>query len=574
MEILGLKKANCKNCHKCIRECPVKSIEFSQQQARIIGRECILCGRCVVVCPQNAKEVRSDVARVKAAMAEGRRVVASVAPSFIVDYPVEGIEEMRVLLGHLGFATAEETAVGAHIVKKEYERMVRQGEQDIIISTCCPSIISLVKKYFPGLTGCLAPVVSPMEAHARYLKAQDPDAYVVFIGPCISKKGEAEEPGSHVDCVLTFEEVRQWLIGWLDETRTSPEFPSCDKSERRSRFFPKTGGIIQSMDRAGTGYRYYAIDGAEKCIAALKDIEGGGLHHCFIEMSICEGSCIGGPMVRSFRGGMLECHNKVTDYAAPGYPDHMENRDFEPELPASFSIAKTILPDPVREETPGEAQIRAILEKTGKFSPEQELNCGCCGYPTCREKAKAVYNGKAEITMCIPYMMERAESFSDKVISSTPTAILVLDENLAIQQVNNAARVLLKLDCTVDLVRKPVGDLLDPTDCLFVLDDGRSIRDKKVWLEGPQKYVEETIVYDIENKLLILLMKDVTEQHREEEKNQAFQRQTAEITDQVIQKQMRVVQEIASLLGETTAETKIALTKLKEAVYTEEKAHE
>ena len=330
MEILGLKKANCKNCHRCIRVCPVKSIEFSQQQARIITKECILCGQCVVSCPQHAKEVRSDVWRVREAIARGRRVVASVAPSFIVDYPVEGIEAMRVLLGHLGFSDAEETAMGAHIVKKEYERMVREGKQDIIISTCCPAATSLVRKYFPHLTDCLAPVISPMEAHARYLKALDPDAYVVFISPCIAKKAEAEEEGSAVDCVLTFGEVRQWLSDWRESVQVTPQLPPCDRRERRSRFFPKTGGIIQSMDRAGTGYRYYAVDGAQKCIAALKDIEGGGLHRCFIEMSICEGSCIGGPMVLSFRGGMLECNNKVTDYAAPGYPDAMENRDFEP----------------------------------------------------------------------------------------------------------------------------------------------------------------------------------------------------------------------------------------------------
>ncbi|MEA5011365.1 MAG: [Fe-Fe] hydrogenase large subunit C-terminal domain-containing protein [Angelakisella sp.] len=569
MEILGLKKANCKSCHKCIRECPVKSIEFSGQQARIIGDECILCGRCVVSCPQNAKEVRIDLPRVKAAMAAGRRVVASVAPSFIVDFSVEGIEEMSTLLGSLGFAATEETAVGAHIVKKEYERIIREGSQDILISTCCPSVVSLVQKYFPGLVGCLAPVVSPMEAHARHIKARDKDAFVVFIGPCISKKGEAQQDDSMVDCVLTFEEVRQWL----EDAEVEPAAVSCDKSERRSRFFPKTGGIIQSMDRMGTGYRYYAVDGPQKCIAALKDVEGGGLHHCFIEMSICEGSCIGGPMVRSFRGGMLECHNKVTDYAAPGYPDHMENKDFEPtEL--VLELARAIPALPVRENNPGEAQIRAILEKTGKFSPEQELNCGCCGYPTCREKAKAVYNGKAEITMCLPYMMERAESFSDKVISSTPTAILVLDEDLIVQQINGAACKLLRLERPDQLLKKPVSDIMDPTDFLFVLDDGRSIRDKTIWLEGPRRFAEETIVYDIESKLLILLMKDVTKQQREAEKSQELKRQTVEVTDRIIEKQMRIVQEIASLLGETTAETKIALTKLKQTVYMEDKTHE
>ena len=207
MEVLGLKRANCKSCHKCIRVCPVKSIEFSGQQAKIIGSECILCGQCVVTCPQNAKVVRSDVERVKAAIAEGRRVIASVAPSFIVDFPVEGIEELDAMLRKLGFAGTGETAQGAYLVKSEYERMVREKRQDIIISTCCPSAVRLVQKYYPELVDCLAPVVSPMEAHARYIKEQDPDAFVVFVGPCISKKAEAEDYPGAVDCVLTFEDI-------------------------------------------------------------------------------------------------------------------------------------------------------------------------------------------------------------------------------------------------------------------------------------------------------------------------------------------------------------------------------
>lgn len=561
MEILGLKKANCKNCHRCIRECPVKSIEFSSQQARIIKDECILCGRCVITCPQNAKVVRNDVAQVRQAMAEGRRVIASVAPSFIVDFPVEGIEQMRQLLAGLGFAGTEETAVGAHIVKSEYERIVRQAKQDVVITTCCPSVIKLIQKYHPQMLGCLAPVISPMDAHGKLIKEKDPDAYVVFIGPCISKKAEIEEYPTGIDCVLTFEEVRDWLA----EAQISPPTVPCDKSGAMSRFFPKTGGIIQSMNRTGTGYRYYAIDGAEKCIQALKDLENGNLHHCFVEMSICEGSCINGPMVRSFRGGgMLECHDKVTDYAAPGYPDHMDYRDFTPQY--HFSLDKTVRPELVREQVPGEKELREILEKMGKFMPEQELNCGSCGYPTCREKAKAVYNGKAEITMCLPYMKERAESFSDKIISSTPNAILVLDENLVIQQLNQAACHLLGLSRPDQAVKKDVSELLDPTDFAYVLADGRSITDKKTWLGEVDRFVEETIVYDIDSKLLIALMKDITEQQRRERKAAELRQQTIEVTDRIVEKQMRVVQEIASLLGETTAETKVALTKLKKAV--------
>lgn len=567
MEILGLKKANCKSCHKCIRVCPVKSIEFSGQQAKIIGSECILCGQCVVTCPQNAKVVRSDVQRVKAAMAEGRRVVASLAPSFIVDFPVDGIEEMASMLEKLGFADTQETALGAYLVKSEYERMVREKRQDIILSTCCPSAVRLVQKYYPQLVGYLAPVVSPMEAHARYVKERDPEAFVVFIGPCISKKAEAEDFSHAVDCVLTFEELK----AWAQEEKAEPEVRDCDLGGRRSRFFPKPGGIIQSMDREGTGYRYYAVDGPEKCVTALRDIQSGRLHNVFLEMNICEGGCINGPMIRSRQGGVLECQDRVTDYAAPGFPDLPPRRDFRTEYPVPLACA--IPAAPVREKIPTPEELAAILEKMGKTSPLDELNCGSCGYPTCREKAKAVFNGKAEVTMCLPYMRERAESLSDKIIGSTPNAILVVGEDLTVQQMNNAACRLFGLERQDAAVHKPVENFLDPVDFIFVLEDGRPIRDRKLWLERQEKFVEETIVYDIENKLLLAIMKDVTAEERENRRAQELRQQTLEVTDRIIQKQMRTVQEIASLLGETTAETKVALTKLRGAV-AEEKGHE
>lgn len=565
MEVLGLKKANCKSCHKCIRVCPVKSIEFSGQQAKIIGDECILCGQCVVTCPQNAKVVRSDAERVKAAMAAGARVVASVAPSFIVDFPVEGIEELAVMLKKLGFAETRETAMGAYLVKSEYEKMVREKRQDIILSTCCPSAVRLVQKYYPDLVPCLAPVISPMEAHARYIKEKDPDAFVVFIGPCISKKAEAEDFSGSVDCVLTFEELR----AWAEKEQAEPEPLACDLGGRRSRFFPKPGGIIQSMDREGTGYRYYAVDGPEKCAAALRDIQSGRLHNVFLEMNICEGGCIGGPMIRSRQGGVLECQDRVTDYAAPGFPDTPPRRDFQADREVPMACA--IPPRPVREKVPTQEELEAILAKMGKTSPLDELNCGSCGYPTCREKAKAVFNGKAEITMCLPYMRERAESLSDKIIGSTPNAILVVGEDLTVQQMNGAACRLLEVDHQTALAHRPVEEFLDPVDFVFVLEDGRPIRDKKVWLEGCGKFVEETIVYDIDNKLLLAIMKDVTAQEREDRRTQELRRQTLEVTDRIIQKQMRTVQEIASLLGETTAETKVALTKLRGAVAEGEK---
>ena len=292
MGILGLKKVNCKNCHKCIRECPVKSIDFTNDQANIIDHECILCGRCVVACPQNAKNVKDDTGLVLEAIAAGKKVVASVAPSFIADFDVDGIKTFEKTLQALGFAYACETAEGAYIVKKEYERMVNGAQQDVIITTCCHSAVKLVQKYFPSLVGCLAPALSPMQAHGRLIKQRDPDAFVVFIGPCISKKEEIIAYPGDVDVVLTFEELR----GMMDQKQIDWAQPGDDvATERyRSRFFPTTGGILQSMDQEGTDYRYMAIDGAENCIAAFKEIAAGNLHHYFIEMSVCEGSCIAG----------------------------------------------------------------------------------------------------------------------------------------------------------------------------------------------------------------------------------------------------------------------------------------
>ena len=186
--VLKLKKSNCKNCHRCIRRCPVKAIRFTGNQARIIEDECILCGQCFVVCPQNAKEIVDDTERVKVMLQGSAPVIASVAPSFYACWEGCGINSIRKALRELGFADAEETAIGATVVKREYEHMLKVGQQDVIISSCCPSVNLLVEKHFPDLKQYLAPVVSPMIAHAKDIKKRIPDAKVVFIGPCVSKK--------------------------------------------------------------------------------------------------------------------------------------------------------------------------------------------------------------------------------------------------------------------------------------------------------------------------------------------------------------------------------------------------
>ena len=251
--ILQLKKANCKNCYKCIRECPVKSIKFADHQANIIKDECILCGACFVACPQNAKQVRNDVPTAKgliraAQLAGGKPVVLSLAPSFIADFAVSGLEDLQGIFKAMGFAWAEETAVGAQIVTREYQRMVDQKEQDIIITTCCHTVNTLIQRYYPQAIPYMAHTLSPMLAHAKYIKEQHPGAMVVFAGPCLSKKAEAEQYG-YVDCVLTFDELREWM----EETQAAVpglELPpplTPEEQGRRSRSYPISGGILKTM---------------------------------------------------------------------------------------------------------------------------------------------------------------------------------------------------------------------------------------------------------------------------------------------------------------------------------------
>ena len=551
---LTLKKSNCKNCYKCIRHCPVKSIRFSANQAHIIGDECIMCGQCFVVCPQNAKEIVNETERAKVLLQSGAPVYVSLAPSFIANYDGIGIESMRKAIKQLGFNDVEETAIGATIVKTEYEKLLADEHRDIVISSCCHSVNLLIQKYFPNILGYLADVVTPMHAHCADIKRRCPEAKTVFIGPCVSKKDEADFTGGMVDAVLTFEELTEWL----KEENIELE-PGVDKTpESLARFFPTTGGILKTLVNRTPGYTYMAIDGVENCIEALKDIESGKIHNCFIEMSACAGSCIGGPVMEKYHRSPVKDYMSVASYAG--------DRDFDFEPLDPFVVRKNYLPIDRHATQPTDAEINEVLRKMGKFKPSDELNCGSCGYNTCREKAAAVIAGKAEISMCLPFLKDKAESFSDCIVNNTPNGLIVLNENLEVQQINDAARKIMNIRSASDVLGDQVIRILDPGIFVQVLNTKRSVRDERVYLAEYKKYVEQTVVYDAAYNLLVCIIRDVTDEENEREKKENISRQTVEIADKVVDKQMRIVQEIASLLGETAAETKIALTKLKESI--------
>ena len=309
------------------------------------------------------------------------------------------------------------------------------------------------------------------------------------------------------------------------------------------------------------GYTYIAIDGVENCKQALKDIIEGKVHKCFIEMSACVGSCVGGPIMEKHRRMSITDTMEIIGFAG--------DKEFEINQPKPHELQKIFEHIPQRTIVPSEFEIMSVLRQMGKTNAEQELNCSSCGYNTCREKAIAVCQGKAEISMCMPFLKHRAESFSDNIVKNTPNGIIVLNDKLEVQQINDAACRIMNIKHATDVMGDLVVRILDPISFMKVLTTGQSICDQRVYLAEYKRYIEQNIFMDRELNLIIGIMRDVTEEETQRRKKEDINQQTLEIADQVVDKQMRIVQEIAYLLGETAAETKIALSKLKESIANE-----
>ncbi len=551
---LTSKENDCRSCYKCIRNCPTKSISFQNGQASIIPDECVMCGTCFLVCPQSCKVIRDDLAVAQKLIADHQDVIASVAPSFLASFPGVSFETMKAALLNLGFQDAEETAVGATIVKKEYDALCDDGKHDIIISTCCHSINLLIEKHYPDAAKYLAPVLSPMLAHGLDLKRRHPSAKVVFLGPCISKKNEIEMYPGSVDCVLTFLELERWLA--KAQITIAPDPNPKKVVASLARLFPIEGGILATMKRDNPRFTYMAVTGMEASIAALKDILSGKVHQAFIEMSSCQGSCINGPAIDPAARAVVSSYLAVSHSAG--------KEDFAVAAYASEELKKRMPAFKKEEIRPSEEEITAVLRKIGKTSPKDELNCSSCGYPTCRDKAIAVLRGKASLEMCLPFLMQKAQSFSNSIVDTSDNAILALNEDLVVQLANPAMGVLLGKD-SKDLVGKPVSAFLEP-DLFAAALAGTAVRERKIYLAPYGKYLDATVSYNPQFHIIIGVYRDVTSEEKKRQKDQEIASKAAKITTEVIDKNMRAVQEIASLLGESTAETKVALSQLKDVL--------
>ena len=558
MQYLDFTGSKCRDCYKCLRECPVKAIKFVDHEARIIEDRCILCGKCTVVCPQNAKRVHSETDTVEALLASGRPVIATVAPSFVSAFGLKDFSAMGIALGKLGFKMAEETAVGANIVTAEYEKLLETGEYKNFITSACPAINRMIQLYYPKALKYLAPVASPMVAHARLLKKRYPEAEIVFIGPCIAKKREGRESGL-ISAVLTFNELKTMFDARGIDPAAIASLPVHPSENNRSKYYPISRGIIKSFNKLPKGYEYVAVDGVKRSFDVLEDIDG--LEGMFIEINCCEYACINGPATLK-RDGALKANEDVRRYALSS----LENDKAGDYIDAmGTDLAEGHPRISLGNVVPSERDIRLTLAKTGKLTPEDELNCGACGYPTCREKAIAVLNGNADLDMCIPYMRKRAESMSFEIIQNSPNGIIMMDYDLKITESNALARKLLGIEMS-DPKGTYLYESINAAEFFRAVADGKNVHRKKVYIEETKRYVDMNIVMLPEHKTLFAVLKDVTDNVEYSKALDEVRAKTLATTDEVIKKQMRVAQEIASLLGETTAETKVALLKLKETL--------
>lgn len=568
MKVIDFHDANCKHCYKCVRNCSVKAISVKNEQAHIIRDACIHCGHCLEVCPQNAKTFASDMDRVKSYLRQGIKTVISIAPSYlgVLDYEMPG-QVVDALL-KLGFSEVRETAEGAAFVTKEYKRILAEGEMENMITTCCPSMNDLIEKYYPSLTKYMIPVVSPMIAHGRIIKnIHGLDTKVVFLGPCIAKKEEAigdQRVAGAIDAILTFEELENWLAAENIVIKNCEEKPFANPEVNINRLYPVSGGVISSVLKEGAedDYQKIYVDGLESCMELLDALEKGELQHCFIEANVCSGGCIKGPASNNWKSSFTKAKIRIEKQVKHAPAD--ENIYIE-EIPLSKKFTNRSR----RQNVPTEEQIRDILRTSGKYKKEDELNCGACGYPTCREKAIAVFQNKAEASMCMPYAIARAESMSNIVMDVTPNLNLLIDNELRIRECNKIAQKKLGVS-RKEALESYIFEYIETQDIEEVLATKKPIMHKKIELPQIHLVAEETIVYIEELESVLVIYQDIFKEELAKEKRLHLKMETVEMAQRVIDKQMMVAQEIAGLLGETTAETKVTLTKLRDSILFDE----
>jgi iron only hydrogenase large subunit-like protein len=537
-------------------------------QAQIVEEKCIACGNCFLVCPQNARNIHSDLENVENALVQGKKIIISIAPSYlgVYDEPYKLIS----LLKYLGASLVEETAIGAEQVSKMYSEYIKTTKKNNAITTCCPTVNMMVQNYYPDLIKYLIPIDSPMVAHCKMIrKKHGNDAYIVFLGPCISKKCEAYgyQLSGVMDAVISFEEIDKLMesrnINLSEFEETYPDL----EGNYTGKKYPLEQGILSGISDTVEKSKFTPVSilGIENLRKAFDALSNEEIANVLIEANSCDGGCIGGPAVpkksKNVYARKIKARNKIQTLR------NNEYKNYTPEekklnYVRNFRNKQYIHPAFTEEE------IRNVLEQTGKHNKSDELNCGACGYDTCREKAISVLEGLSHPQMCMPYMRSEAEKISNIYFEYSPSIIIIADLDLNILDLNPVGEKVFNID-SHSVKNKPLSLIMPDKDFKFVLKTEENMDGRKLNLEKYGLIVYERIIYLPKNKILFGILNDITNDELKKEQIINFKMNTLETADKVIEKQMRVAQEIAGLLGETTAETKAALLKLKKVVLEE-----
>lgn len=554
---------NCQDCYKCIRECPVKAIRVEGNKASIIDERCIFCGHCTQVCPTGAKKVRDGLTRAKYTLARHPgRVYMSLAPSYLSEFGDVSPERLAGAIRRLGVAGVSETALGAEAVSRETERLLAGGAGQIFISSSCPVAVDYIRKYAPSFTGNITPVVSPMVAHAAMLKSlYGDDIRVVFAGPCVGKKSEADNFPDLVDVAITFRDLRSWF----DEEGIDPTLPEPPGAENRSDFVPRRatygslypidGGMLAGMARAD-GVQYMSFSGLDSIKDVLDGLDAGALKQpVFLELLACRGGCVNGPAKLRHLSAAQKRHNVIEKAAKTS-----------PEPPAvvpdgSLYLTADFAPDPQNQtRNYSEQEIKEALESVGKTGPKDELNCSGCGYDSCRDFAAAMLDGNAEPNMCASYMRKIAHDKATVLLQKIPAGVVLVNSDLKIVDMNRhfAAYMGDEVSAVYDVVPGMAGSDIDRV-CDFgqffrtALATGEELLERRIASGGKTWLLS---IYNIQKYRQVF---GLLQNMREPAVQQDW---ILEKTREVIRNHMTTVQNVAGLLGENAAFTDATLRSI------------
>ncbi len=546
--IIEVREADCRSCYRCIRHCALKAISCRDDRTRIIREECIYCGRCVLECGRGARVVTSDRPMIEEALRRGEKLYVSVAPSFPAAFNGINLFQLSAALKKLGFTAVEETAIGAEQVTRAYEELIASRSMPNIITSSCVALNLLVQKRFPELLPQLAPVLTPALTHAKMMHAvYGSRARVVHIGPCIAKKAET---GKGIFAALTFLQLREWLdergIDFGEEDRTARGMRN-----RKMRYFPAAGGIAANLKRElRAEYESVSVDGVEECIEALETLSREKPTGYFFEMNICRGGCLGSVVMRMMNASLLHGRALIKEYARSLR---------EADIPLTDGIAGDYSTRyrPLRSKRPpvDEALVQSALRSMGKAQPSDFLNCGCCGYESCRDKAIAIVQGKASPDMCVSHMRRRAENRADAVFDHAPLALLLTDEEGRILRANAAA---VQLFSDGELSGRSVEQLGVP-----LLNPQSGLTDVRE-LSRPEcgLYAEMTTVSMPYNRTVLYMLKDNSGEQCGREEIRRVREESVRSAREAMRRQSESVRRIAALLGEAAAESRTAVDEL------------